>query len=182
MLLKNFKLIKRIPIRNVRLNIKPTNKCFLYNFKKTGISSQELVNWLEGRLMDVYQFTGQFGAVRKCPWCGDSSFDDLAEHLDTHCKTIRDLNTKKLGQKAYSLLLKYTRENSYDVLGFYAIAECNDCIAPVSPDRKDKCELAKATRSRLRSLRVMGFECDGFKIEDCDWRTMAFVYKRRPIK
>jgi hypothetical protein len=180
--MKNFKLIKRMPIRNVKLRIKPTNRCFLYNFKEAGISKQELTEWFEGRIMDVYQFTGRFGASHKCPWCDESFFSDITHHIKTHGKTIDDLNTKKLGQKAYSLLLKYSREESYDVLGFYVNAECQDCTWDFTEDRANKCQIPEATRSRLRSLKVMGFKCNNFNIVNYQQDAVAFIYKRRPIK
>ena len=178
----NFMLVNRMVIKNAKLNIKPENNCYLYQFKKAGLSRKGLVEWLNGKMLDVYEFTGRFGSTKKCPWCGSYDFDDLGEHIDGHGKTIDNLHTLKLAQKAYSLLLKYSREDHYDALGFYVNASCQDCISPVSPEREGKCEIPEATRSRMRSLMAMGFQCNEFNIKDYTDKSVAFIYKRKPIK
>jgi hypothetical protein len=180
--MNNFKLVNRLVIRDVKLNIKPDNNCYLYHFKEAGLSIKQLINWLNGKILDVYEFTGRFGSSKKCPWCGSYDFDDFEEHIKEHGKTIDNLHTNKLAQKTYPLLLEYNRNDHYDALGFYVNATCQDCIAPVSPDRQGKCEIPEATRSRMRSLKTMGFECNNFNIVNYSNLAVCFIYKRKPIK
>lgn len=180
--MKNFKLVDRMVIKDVKLKIKPSNNCYLYKFKRAGLSKKELIKWLNGKMIDVYEFTGRFGATHKCPWCGESYFSDIINHIKEHGKTIENINTHKLAKQAYSLLLEYNRTDHYDAIGFYVNTECQDCISPVTPDRKGKCEIPEATRSRMRSLKAMGFECDGFNYVNYSKDAVCLIYRRKPIK
>ena len=185
--MNNFKLVEHMIIRDPELNIEPTNDCFLYHFKDAGISIKKLTQWLEGQFIDVYEFTGRFGSTKKCPWCqtyeDDWDEDSIEEHIEnSHDKTIFNLNTLKLGQKTYSLLLKHNREGLYDAIGYYVKATCQDCITPGSKDRIGKCEIPEATRSRMRSLKTMGFACEKFNPSNYSFQAVAFIYGRKPIR
>ena len=180
--MKNFKLIKKLVIKNVSLKIKPKNNCFLYHFKRAGLSRRELVDWLNGKLIEVYDFTGRFGKPRKCPWCDEEEYDNLEEHIKKHDTSIDDIHIIKLSQQAYRILLDFTRTGDYDTLMFFVHKECQYCIGPFSKDRQGKCELPESSRNKFRSLKSMGFKCDGLNIKSLPENSVAFIYRKKPIK
>jgi len=80
------------------------------------------------------------------------------------------------------LLLKYSREGDYDVMGYYVHAECQDCDGVMTDERKGKCQIPEATRSRMRSLKTLGFKCSGFDYKNYSNLAVSYIYKRKPIK
>ena len=176
-----FKLIDQIVIKNTELNIKPDNDCYLYKIKESGLSTKEFTNFFNDKVMDIYEFTGRFSTSKKCPWC-ENQFNNLEEHISEHNKSLSDVNTNKLSARAYTLLLSYLRTDNYDTLAFYLHLQCQYCIAPISPDRKGKCEIPSSTRNRMRSLKILGFKCEGFDINNYPLMSVAYIYKRRPMK
>ena len=185
--MNNFKLVEHMIIRNPKLDIKPTNNCYLYHLKEAGVSIKELTRWLENKFIDIYEFTGKFGATRKCPWCqtyeDNWDEDSIEEHiLNSHGRIIENLHTLKLSQRAYSLLLKYNRDTLYDAFGCYVKATCQDCAETFTKDRKGKCQIPEATRSRMRSLKTMGFRCKKFNPSNYSFQAVAFIYGRKPIR
>jgi hypothetical protein len=112
---KQFNLIDKMVIKNPTLNVIKENKCFMYDFKKAGINIKSLTKWLNGKIIEVYEFTGRFGKTTTCPWCGSKELDE--DHIASHGKSQYDLETIKLSKAAYPVLLWHTRNGNYDESG-----------------------------------------------------------------
>ena len=174
-----FTLVKRLLINNVSLNITETSHCFLYDFSGASINIKQLKNWFNDKIVDIYEFTGRFGGITKCPWCDETS-NEMPKHIIQHNKRYADIETVKLSRKAYQLLLSYVRNNNYDALAFYIHRSCQYCINPSIPGRENKCAIPESGRNKMRSLRELGFKCDGFDVSKYSKNSVCIIYRRRP--
>ena len=178
----NFKLIDKLIIKNPTINIQKTN-CYLYNFKESGFSEQQFTKWLDEKIMDIYEFTGRFGKTTKCPWCGKAILPEWNnKNLHNHNKNIEDLNTIKLSNQLYTLLLSYLRNGSYDALSFFMHKECQYCINPIVKGRERKCSIPSSTRNRPRSIKLLGLKFNGFDANNYSKNCICIIYERKPIK
>uniref|UniRef100_A0A6M3L104 Uncharacterized protein n=1 Tax=viral metagenome TaxID=1070528 RepID=A0A6M3L104_9ZZZZ len=176
----NFKLIDKLIIKNPTINIQKTN-CYLYNFKEGGFSEKQFTKWLNGKIMDIYEFTGKFGKTTKCPWCGDKF--DLLDHLPKHHQKYEEnLNTIKLSNQLYALLLSYLRNGNYDALSFFMHKECQYCINPIVKGREGKCSIPSSTRNKPRSIKLLRLKFNGFNTNNYSKNCICIIYKRKPIK
>lgn len=153
-----FKKLISLPITNPQMDLQDTRGCFLYDFRSAGFSEKRFLKWLEGRTMDIWEYTGRFTKPRKCPWCHES------HDIGVHSKKESDLMSISLSKKAYPLLLdKYLRKGNYQALGFLMQLDCSYCINPVVLGREGKCAIPSSTRNRFRSIKTLGLTFDGFK-------------------
>jgi len=174
-----FDLIESLTIKNAEIDLK-RKLCFLYQFKRAGFSKEKFTNWFNGRTMDVYEYTGRFMPAKKCPWCGNLfrlAPRDRIEHLREHGKKEFDIETIKLSQKAYPLLLQEIRGGYYDALLFLMRRDCQYCITPNAEGRKGKCSIPMSARDKPRSIKLLGLIFDGFDISKYSDKSIAIVYK-----
>ena len=176
--MKNFKLIERLIIKNPKI-INPKHDCFLYWYKEGGFSKEKFEQWLSGKVMDIYEFTGRFGTIRKCPWCNK---DYNEEHIIIHNKYKKDIETIKLSNHLYSLLLEYIRNDNYEALSFLMHRECKHCENPLVKKREGKCAIPLSTRNRPRSLKVLGLEFNNFTLAKYSSNMVCIVYNKKPAR
>jgi len=173
-------LLKSIQIKNPHIKIN-SDGCFLYEFEEHGFNEKDFSNWLDGKIMDIWDIPVGKLRTTKCPWC-QKKFDNIEEHIAIHKKKPDDLVTLKLSAKAYTLLLSYIRNNNYDALAFLVNRKCQICDRKYTKDRKHKCQIAESSRNKMRSFRELTFKCDNFDLKDYTDTSIAIVYKRRPVK
>ena len=181
MFYKNFTLLQKIIIKNPKINITDSGNCFLYQFYENGIGINALQKWLNGKIIDIYKFTGRFGKSTKCPWC-DFKKNNLKKHIRIHNKSINDIETIKLSNQLYGLLLLYIRNGNYDALSFLVKRSCQYCITPIVNGRENKCAIPESSRNKPRSLKILGFKCKNFNINNYTKNDVAIIYQRRPYK
>jgi hypothetical protein len=171
-------------LKDPRLKPQKDLKCFLYGTHPDSLALDFLKTWLkEDKFMDIYEFTGRFGSSVKCPWCGTKYYNLLEEHMEQkHKKTSEDLNTIKLSQKTYSLLLNYLRNRNYETLAFYIHRVCAYCEKPNVKGREGKCAIPESARNKMRSIKELGLTFNGFNPNNYSINAVAMVYKKRPVK
>lgn len=178
-----FQLIKRLVIRKPRLNIHE-DPCFMYRFRDAGISRRELRGYFHGKCMDIYRYHGVIlGRMQVCPWCRAKQRDheNLLFHIGrTHNKTGSNLWELRMQIDLYRLLLMYVRNGNYDALSFLTQSTCQFCECPIVDGREGMCAIPESSRNKTRSLKILGFSCDGFKWQDYDHTHACIVFKRRP--
>lgn len=153
-----FSLIKRIKIKNPKVNLQDARGCFLYDFKGGGISKKRYEQWLNGKIMDVYEYTGRFGSSKKS-------------------------EAVRLAEKAYSqLLLPYLRGGNYEALAFLMHKECEYCDNPIVYGREGKCALPESARNKMRSIRLLGLEMPNFRLASFGANVVCIVYKRKVVR
>jgi len=186
--MKNFELVRRLRIKNPSLKI-TQNKCFLY-CNESPVQTSLFLPWLDGKIMDIYEFKGKFGTIRKCPWCDEIIDGNLIireggkivkyPHIDKHGKSVDDVETIKLSKDAYPLLLRYIRNGNYDTLMFLVHKECQYCVNRTVKGREGKCEIPSATRNRPWSLQRLGFECSNFNVAHYAKKAVLYIYRQKP--
>ena len=175
----NFKLVDRLVIKNPNIDIQET-RCFLYDFKGGGFSLKQFTKWLDGKLLDVYEFTGRFGQSRVCPWCKEPLNDDgICICMAFGDRNEDSMNTIKLSNQLYRLLLDYVRNGNYDALSFLMKKECQYCINPVAEGREGLCAIPESARNKPRSMRLLGLEFGNFNFANFSPNAVAILYKRR---
>lgn len=176
-----FTLSDRLFIKNptIKVDQLETKGCFLYNFKEGGFSKELFTHWLDGKLMDIYEFNGHFNPSSKCPWCSAPFHFEC--DLKLHGKRLADVNTIKISQKAYPILLQYLRRDNYDALLFLVHRSCQFCINPVIPGREGKCAIAESARNKPRSLKLLNLQFPGFNLKKYSQEAVAVVYCRRKV-
>lgn len=178
-----FKKIATIKIKNPTINIKE-RWCFLYQFEEGGFSDKEFCEWLDGKHMDIYEFTGRFGKTSVCPWCYEPFSEEHVKEFHPK-RTVDDANSLKLTNKAYPLLLDYIRNGNYEAQLFFFERECAHCDGVISKDRLGKCEIPEATRNRPRSIKNLNLKVGGNQLNKyCIKNNIAVIYKvrRQPVK
>uniref|UniRef100_A0A6M3JSH8 Uncharacterized protein n=1 Tax=viral metagenome TaxID=1070528 RepID=A0A6M3JSH8_9ZZZZ len=180
--MKNFKLVDRLTIENptMAMNKKALN-CFLYQFKEGGFSVKQFTDWLDGKIMDIYEFTGRFGHSSRCPWC-EYEGNLVQGHIRKHKKTEEDINTVKLSKQAYGLLLDYLRNGNYDALIMYVHRSCQYCINPITKGRKGMCAIPESARNKMRSVGDLRLRFNDFKTGNYGSCAVCIIYGRMPIR
>ena len=178
----NFELVDRLTIKDPTISLQETNNCFLYDFKGGGFTRKQFERWLDGKIMDIYEFHGRFGKSKKCPWCGEPLNPDLmCICMAFSGRSLDDRDTIKLSNHLYKLLLEYVRNENYETLGLFVHKKCCYCPKPLAEGRAGKCAIPESSRNKARSMKLLGLSCENFSIEDYTSSSVAMVYKRRPI-
>jgi len=177
----NFKLVERFTIKKPTLVLDEKSlNCFLYQFKEGGFSIKQFTDWLEGKIIDVFEFTGRFGKSTTCPWC-DNVIYSVEDCAKDHKKTEEDVETIKLSNHLYKLQLEYTRNGNYDALHLLMNKSCQYCINPTIKGREGKCAIPESSRNKPRSVRTLGLGFRGFNHKKYGSNTVCILYRRKPI-
>lgn len=139
--------------------------CYLYDFKSLGIEPYQLSDIIVGREAILFEkpFKDRL-AGRNCPWCEvktqrrEQRGSRLQDHIFTHShKTILSYQLVKFQKEMHTLRLQLVRQGYHEALSFFVDHSCQDCLNPVAEGRKGMCALPVASRSRMRSLKILGY-------------------------
>lgn len=160
---------KALKLKNVKFNSN-MHPCFLYHLEVLGIDLEEICEAFEGMYMDVFVYKptkklmGGQKITIKCPWCGEK-FDNLVKHTwKEHRKKRESLLVVKLQNELYKEQLKRVKRDKTNYFTHAVLfgATCQYCVRPAIPGREGKCALPESARNKMRSLKTLGFSCDGF--------------------
>jgi len=145
------------------LKKKPT--CYLYDFKSLGIEPHQLSDIIAGREAILFE-KPFYDTLRgsNCPWCDFKAKgmrlkgSRLQDHIFTHPnKTILSYQLSKFQKEMHTLRLQLVRKGFHEALSFFVEHSCQDCLNPMAEGRKGMCALPVASRSRMRSLKILGY-------------------------
>jgi len=159
------KRIARKTIKNCKIKLSSKNAaCFMYDFDKLGITNKELAKAFEGAKLWVYKVDKleMSKSTRKCPYCGELH-PNLKKHLKEHKRTSKDVALLKFQQKLYKELLDVQRKKQTIAAFVFTGSGCKMCANPIKKGREGLCAVPESARNKIRSLKTVGFECDGFK-------------------
>jgi len=158
------KLIDVVKIKKWKPEVKSTS-CYMYNFKHLGVTPQQVADILVGKQAMLFEkpFSDKVGG-KNCPWC-DFKADKtgwhgrkLQDHIFTHPgKTILSYQLVKFQKEIYTLRLQMVRKGSHEAMPLFVEHMCQDCLNPVAKGRKNMCVYPVSPRSRMRSLRMLGY-------------------------
>lgn len=146
--------------------------CYLYDFNKMGITPKQFASVFVGRRALLFEkpFTENVLGT-KCPWCDFRSKPKrkiivgvgtyLKDHIFTHPgKTILSHQLVKFQKELYTLKLSFVRKGYHEAVPFFVEHSCQDCVDPYLISRNGMCSLPVSSRSRMRSLSVLGYPID----------------------
>jgi hypothetical protein len=171
----NFELVSRLKVKDPKISPVPSRGCFLYNFSGAGLSLKELESWFYGKYMDIWTFKGRYGTTRKCPWCGKYE-ENMSVHILEHDKTDLDIETIKLSNNLYRLLLHYLRSGHYEALSFLMRRSCQFCEVPRVNGREGMCAIPLSARNKPRSIKLLGLEFGVFYFAKYSKECVCIVY------
>jgi len=178
------KLIKRMVICRPKFKLSKSS-CFMYELNRAGISKRELRGYFHGKCMDIYRYQGVIrSTMQVCPWCRAKQYDheSLLFHIGrVHNKTGSNLWELRMQKDLYRLLLMYVRGGNYDALSFLTQSTCQFCEKPNIDGREGMCAIPESSRNKTRSLKLLGFSCDGFSWKNYDHTHAVIIYRRRPV-
>jgi hypothetical protein len=145
--------------------IKKSKGCFLYDFQSLGVTPEQFVKIFIGRKAILFEspFNERIYG-RKCPWCsfvagkGKSSKLSLTHHLFSHLgKNLLSYQLVGFQKKMYSIKLEFVRKGYHETVAMFVEHSCQDCPKPVVQGREGMCAIPLSARSRMRSLKVLGY-------------------------
>ena len=153
------KIKKWIPV------VKTGTQCYLYDFKSLGINPSQLSDVIAGR--EAILFEKSFNETLRgsnCPWCDFKAKgmrlkgSRLQDHVFIHPdKTILSYQLIAFSKEMHTLRLQLVRKGYHEALSFFVEHSCQDCLNPVVEGREGMCALPVASRSRMRSLKLLGY-------------------------
>jgi len=158
-------LVKKLVISNCKVKVNKKAQCFLYNFDLAGIVNKNLEKSFNGMTLYVYKFAHKKIAGRKCFWCGKKLQDAsklLSHTLAMHQKTSADLELLRIQKELYSMLLKSIKAKKEFFQFIFTWRSCQMCVNPITKGREGLCAIPESARNKCRSLKELGFDCDGF--------------------
>ncbi len=171
----------------------PEHKCYLYNFKKMGITSKEFAKIFCGKKAVLFEkpLQRKLKAV-KCPWCDYNARDKtkhvpigeyrnrrgliLDDHVYTHNKNPVDFQVRKFQQELYTLKLQYIRMGFHSATCFLVQHQCHTCVNPKIKDRPYMCSIPEAPRNRMRSLTLLEYPVKKLvKMRRVEWSILGVI-------
>ena len=145
--------------------IKKGTKCYLYDFESLGIEPYQFSDIIAGREAILFEkpFRDRLNG-RNCPWCDvktqrrEQRGSRLQDHIFTHPgKTILSYQLVKFQKEMHTLRLQLVRKGFHEALSFFVEHSCQDCLNPTVEGREGMCALPVSSRSRMRSLKILGY-------------------------
>ncbi len=141
--------------------------CYLYNMKSMGISLDQFKEIIVGRKAMLFEKPFEENLRgQNCPWCDfkarkglpyDNS-KNLNYHVFTHSnKNPVSYQLVKFQKEIYTLRLQLVRRGWDECIPMFVEHSCQDCISPKAKDRRGMCVFPVSPRSRMRSLRMLGY-------------------------
>ena len=167
------KLVDHIRLRKDWIPEPKKHSCFLYGFKRLGITKKQFGEIISGHEAILFEkpLEEKLRAVR-CPWCEFNQRDkdkttrflhkkfkhhSLEYHVYEHNKNFVQVQAKKFQQELYTLRLGLVRQGYHGCIPFLVEHECQFCIKPVVEGRKGMCSIPESSRNKMRSLKVLGY-------------------------
>jgi len=184
------KLIDEIKIKRWTLELKKPHKCFLYDFKSMGITSEQFADIIIDK--PAYVFEKPFQQHLRgycCPWCEYDSRKmqkkgiqpfwhgvQMQDHLYVHKKNLVSYQVLKFQQELYTLRLQLVREGWHECMAFLVQHECQFCISPRVKGRKGMCSIPSSTRNRMRSLKTLSYPIKHIKKKRMyEWSCLGII-------
>lgn len=171
----------------------PKHDCYLYNFKKMGITGKQFVEIFKGKPAILFEkkIDEKVRAVR-CAWCEYNARDKtkyvpkrqfparrgliLSDHVYTHNKNPVDFQVQKFQKEFYSLRLQYVRMGYHAATCFLVQHQCQICINPKVKGRPFMCSIPESPRNRMRSLKLLGYPIEHLTdLRRVEWSILGVI-------
>jgi len=158
-------IVDFVKVKRWTPKIKKPQACFLYDFDSMGITFKQFVDIIAGREAILFEkpFREKVNGLL-CPWCEYKAKKTvyrgirLSDHIFSHPgKNLVSYQLVKFQKELYSLRLQFVRQGYHEALAFFVEHSCQDCPTPIVKGREGMCALPLTTRSRMRSLKVLGY-------------------------
>ena len=180
------KLIDVVKISDWDPKIMKNPKCYLYDFKRLGVTPRQVADVIVGREALLFEkpFSEKING-KNCPWCGFKADKTgwngrrLIDHIFSHKgKTILSYQLVKFQQEIYTLRLQLVRKGYHEAMPFFVEHSCQDCLTPVVKGRENMCVHPVSPRSRMRSLKLLNYpvkELTTNKNRINEWSALAVI-------
>ena len=158
-------LIDVVKIKEWIPDVSKHSRCYLHDFNAMGITPEQFASVISGR--KAYLFEKPFSEKvhgKNCPWCEfkrDKSAvrgQLLLDHIFSHPKkTVLSYQLIKFQKELYTLRLQLVRQGYHECMPLFVEHSCQDCLNPVLEGREGMCVFPVSPRSRMRSLKVLGY-------------------------
>jgi len=139
--------------------------CYLYDFDSLGITPEQFAKVIIGRKAILFEkpFEEKVRGML-CPWCDFRATrlsrrgSTLIDHIFSHPgKTLLSYQLVKFQKEMHTLKLQLVRDGYHEAIPFFVEHSCQDCLNPTVAGRNGMCSLAVSSRSRMRSLKLLGY-------------------------
>lgn len=170
---------------------KITHPCYLYNFKKMGITPEQFGAIISKKEVMLFeQPLEEHIRSYTCCWCDYNARKErrknptkgylkgysLEDHVYVHDKNPVDFQVQKFQRDLYSFRLQLVREGYHGALCFLVEHQCQICINPVVKGRPNMCSIPESPRNRMRSLKILGYPIEDFtERRNLEWSILGVI-------
>jgi len=168
--------------------------CYLYDFDKMGITTEEFGDLLRGQEAMLFEFPLEENIRSfKCCWCEYNALKviqrkvratkgiywrnlGLDNHVYKHNKNPVDFQVQKFQKDLYVMRLELVRQGYHGALSFLVEHQCQICLNRRVKDRPNMCSIPEAPRNRVRSLKLLGYPIKEItKLRRVEWSILGVI-------